>query len=210
MAASRDPLAPPLLFLHGLTIDGRDGAVLARALPEMHVVYPDLPGHGGAAPAPDWSPRALAEGVSAAHPARSVVVGHSWGGAIAVWLAALHPARVAALVLLDGGWFDRADLPRRAPPRDPHHAAALEALFASRSSEAWPALVAAKVPVLAVAGTKDDTGAKARLLARFHQAVPHARIESLPHVGHDLLRDAPAEVSALVATFVRAQPSLRP
>ena len=41
-----------VLYLHGLTIDGRDGALLARALPEMRVDYPDLPGHGKSAPAP--------------------------------------------------------------------------------------------------------------------------------------------------------------
>ena len=116
---------------------------------------------------------------------------------------------MSSLVLLEGGWFDRADLPRRAPPRDPNHAAALEALFASRSSEAWPAVAAANIPVLAVAGTLGDDGTKARLLERFREKVQHAHIEILPEVGHDLLRDAPDAVVTLVADFVRTH-GLRP
>jgi pimeloyl-ACP methyl ester carboxylesterase len=37
---------------------------------------------------------------------RFVFMGHSWGGSIGVHLAALHPERVEALVLLDAGYSD--------------------------------------------------------------------------------------------------------
>jgi pimeloyl-ACP methyl ester carboxylesterase len=202
-------VSDPLLFLHGLTIDNRDGATLARALPQLHVVSPNLPGHGGEPPARDWHPRALAAALDAKHPERAFIVGHSWGAAIAAWLAASRPIeRLAGLVLLDGGWFDRADLPRGTAPRDAHQNAALEAFFASRTSEAWPALAAngrAGVPILAIAALRgDDDGAKARLLERFRRAVPAAQIESWTDVGHDLLRDAPDRVCATIAAFVRA------
>ena len=42
---------------------------------------------------------------------RPVLVGHSWGGTIAVHAAADRPSDVAALVLLDSGHVDYADVP---------------------------------------------------------------------------------------------------
>ena len=78
---------------------------------------PDLPGYGGSPPiAPDdYAVPALA-GSSAGSPAtsagsRSVLAGHSWGGAIACHLAAAHPDLVAALILVDSGHLDYADTP---------------------------------------------------------------------------------------------------
>lgn len=198
-----------VLFLHGLTIDGRDGAVLARALPERVVIAPDLPGHGKTAPVDDWSLRALASWVAEHHPEPGPVVAHSWGAAIAVWLAATAPRRVTSLVLLEGGWFDRADLPRRAPPNNIHHARALEALFAQRTSEAWPLLAAQDIPVLAVAGTLGDDGTKERLLTRFQELVPRAERHVLTTAGHDLLRDAGESTSALVAAFLRGHHQIK-
>lgn len=196
-------VARSLLYLHGLTVDGRDAAVLAHALPELAVRAVPLPGHEAPA-VDDWSPRAIASGlVATLPPEASVIAGHSWGAAIAVHLAALAPGRASALVLLDGGWFDRAELPRRAAPRDRDHAAALAALFATPSSGAWPALAAAPVPILAVVGAADAGEVKRALLARFVAAVPHADTLVLADVGHDLLRDAPIEVARAVAGWLR-------
>jgi pimeloyl-ACP methyl ester carboxylesterase len=64
----------------------------------------DLPGFGGASPVPAAAAGAggYAELVAPALDAcaeRVVVIGHSFGGRVAVNLAALHPERVAALVL---------------------------------------------------------------------------------------------------------------
>ncbi len=194
----------PLLFLHGLTIDGRDAAVLSRALPSYSVRAVPLPGHE-APPVDDWSPRAIASSLVAELPSETcVLVGHSWGAAIAVHLASIVPARISALVLLEGGWFDRVDLPRRGAPTNPHHAAALEALFATRSSMAWPVMAQEKLPTLAVVGATDDAERKAELLAKFVARVPHAETRTFERIGHDLLRDGPDEVGAAVGAWCQS------
>ncbi|MFN8523679.1 MAG: alpha/beta hydrolase [Chloroflexota bacterium] len=42
-----------------------------------------------------------------------VLVGHSWGGNVALQFAATHPERVAGLVLVDGGFIELAAIPGR-------------------------------------------------------------------------------------------------
>jgi pimeloyl-ACP methyl ester carboxylesterase len=130
------------------------------------------------------------------------VAGHSWGAAIGLWLAALRPDRVRALVLLEGGWFNRRDLPPGRPPADPHHAEALRRLFESSSADAWPHLAHAALPVLAVAGMRNDRRLREPLLAAFQAAVPQAAIAVFPDAGHDLLRDAPLAVATCVADWL--------
>ena len=79
---------PPVLLLHGL---GATGAVWDRLgeLLERRLLVPDLPGHGGSAPLPEYSFEALAagvaEGLDEAGPV--VVAGHSLGGVVALELA---------------------------------------------------------------------------------------------------------------------------
>jgi lipase len=97
---------PTVLALHGLTGHGKRWESLAVGeLPQARVIAPDLRGHGRSPAAPPWNfeshvadLRALlaAEGAGPA-----VVVGHSFGGAIALHLAHRHPELVRGLVLLD-------------------------------------------------------------------------------------------------------------
>jgi pimeloyl-ACP methyl ester carboxylesterase len=91
---------PQVLALHGW---GRRGRDFAASLDGLDAIAPDLPGFG-ATPAPD-------DVIGAAEYARSVeplldefgrppvIVAHSFGGRIAVCLAALRPDRVGPLVL---------------------------------------------------------------------------------------------------------------
>jgi pimeloyl-ACP methyl ester carboxylesterase len=92
--------SPAALGLHGW---GRDRTDLGTALSGMDAVLVDLPGFG-ASPAPPeaWGAQGYAEGMlplleEFAGPV--VVLGHSFGGRVAVCLAAAHPERVRALVL---------------------------------------------------------------------------------------------------------------
>jgi lipase len=111
------PSTPPqLLAIHGLTGHGRRWETLAtRHLPEFAVAAPDLVGHGRSSWNAPWSIDANVAALAALLDAESagpvVVVGHSFGGAVALSLAAARPDLVADLVLLDpavgldGGWM---------------------------------------------------------------------------------------------------------
>ena len=105
-----------LLALHGLTGHGKRWESLAtRHLSEIAVAAPDLIGHGRSTWAAPWTidanVAALAELLEQQADGPVVVVAHSFGCAVALHLAAAHPDRVAALVLLDpaigldGGWM---------------------------------------------------------------------------------------------------------
>jgi lipase len=105
-----------VLAIHGLTGHGKRWQPLAtQHLAEISVAAPDLIGHGRSSWAAPWTIDANVTALAALleHQAEGpvVVVGHSFGGAVAVHLAATHPDRVAALVLLDpvialdGAWI---------------------------------------------------------------------------------------------------------
>lgn len=109
-----------LLAIHGLTGYGGRWRHLAGYLPEIAIAAPDLLGHGRSSWAAPWTidanVAALAALLDEDADAPVLVVGHSFGGALALHLAAAHPDRVAALLLLDpavgldGGWMrDIAD-----------------------------------------------------------------------------------------------------
>ncbi|HYZ67974.1 MAG TPA: alpha/beta hydrolase [Mycobacterium sp.] len=116
------PSRPPqILAVHGLTGHGRRWQTLAtKHLPDVAIVAPDLIGHGRSSWAAPWSIDANVDALAALLDAETdgpvVVVGHSFGGAVALNLAAARPDLVAALVLLDpavgldGAWMrDIAD-----------------------------------------------------------------------------------------------------
>lgn len=126
---------PQVLAIHGLTGHGRRWETLAHAhLPEISVLAPDLIGHGRSSWDAPWTidanVDALAGLLDTDEPA--LVVAHSFGGAVALSLAAAHPDLVTALVLLDpavgldGHWmaeiadqmFSSPDYPDRAEARD--------------------------------------------------------------------------------------------
>lgn len=106
---------PAVVALHGW---GRDRSDFARALDGFDAVSVDLPGFG-MTPPPDeaWGTEQYADRVVAlleevGRPV--VVVGHSFGGRVAVRLAARRPELVRALVVT-GAPIARLDGPRRRP-----------------------------------------------------------------------------------------------
>jgi lipase len=116
--------APPLFCLHGVTSwGGRFRRMAQERLGAFHVFAPDLRGHGVSDWEPPWNLGThtddLVETLDALHLERVDLVGHSFGGRLALELAARKPDRVGRLVLLDPAvWvpppiaLERAELTR--------------------------------------------------------------------------------------------------
>ena len=105
-----------ILAVHGLTGHGMRWKTLAtRHLPDYTIVAPDLLGHGRSSWEAPWTldanVAALADLLAREATRPVVVVGHSFGGAVALNLAVARPDLVASLVLLDpavgldGAWM---------------------------------------------------------------------------------------------------------
>ncbi|WP_293058108.1 alpha/beta fold hydrolase [Mycobacterium sp.] len=145
-----------LLAIHGLTGHGQRWRSLAAGhLPDISVAAPDLLGHGRSSWAAPWTidanVTALAGLLDDLADAPVVVVGHSFGGAVALHLANAHPDRVSALVLLDpaigldGEWMRKIADAMLASPDYPDAAQAR----AEKSAGSWvdvePALLDAEL-----------------------------------------------------------------
>jgi pimeloyl-ACP methyl ester carboxylesterase len=100
-----------VLAVHGITASHLAWRAVAREVagePAVCVLAPDLRGRGHSARLPPPYGMAahvadLVDVLDDAGAGRAVLVGHSMGGYVAARLAAEHPDRVAAVVLLDGG-----------------------------------------------------------------------------------------------------------
>jgi pimeloyl-ACP methyl ester carboxylesterase len=118
-----DPGGRPVLYWHGVYIAARASMTINEAGPilarehGLRVLAPDAPGFGNspALETADYHPQALADLVprllDALDIERAPFVGFSWGGDVGCHVAARHPERLTALVLLDAGYND--------PPFDP-------------------------------------------------------------------------------------------
>jgi len=103
---SGDPL---LLLLHGLGATGDVWAgwqpVLAERWPGRWLA-PDLPGHGGSAPLPDYIFDALAGAVQPLVEPGTVVLGHSLGGVVGLALATTAPVAKVVGLGIKVAWTD--------------------------------------------------------------------------------------------------------
>jgi pimeloyl-ACP methyl ester carboxylesterase len=102
---------PPILCLPGLVRTGADFETLAPAIVEgRRVVTIDYPGRGDSGRSPDvtrYAPEACLRDVmdacAALHIHHAVVIGTSFGGLLAMGLAAARPGLVRAVILNDVG-----------------------------------------------------------------------------------------------------------
>ena len=120
-----------------------------------------------------------------------VVMGHSWGGAIAVRYTAAHPENVTGLVLLDSGHIDYCDLPgvdvdrpasewvdevRARDGRLPEARGRAMHGLTARVSDAWPVIAEHRIPTLLVLATlPPHVDQNREHVGRFQEAVPQRR-----------------------------------
>ncbi|MCU1586128.1 MAG: alpha/beta hydrolase [Microbacteriaceae bacterium] len=100
--------APAVLAVHGVTATHRSWPAVARHLPGVRFIAPDLRGRGrsNGLPRPWGMPQHaddLAAVLEALNVPRALVLGHSMGAFASLVLANRHPALVSGLVLVDGG-----------------------------------------------------------------------------------------------------------
>jgi pimeloyl-ACP methyl ester carboxylesterase len=115
-----DVEAPAVLYWDGLGGTGLHANELGPLLADRfaaRVIAPDAPGHGRSAPVSSdgYRPSRLAatsaELLSALDVGPALFIGFSWGAEVALAFGAQQSRHVTGLVLVDGGYWDFADLP---------------------------------------------------------------------------------------------------
>lgn len=206
----------PIVMLHGLGVSAASLGPLAERLAERRTTLVcDLPGFGLSDADGVWSTSRVADAVEEVIERRGLgrvtLVGHSWGCHVAAFVAARHPERVGALVMLSPA-FDRRssgavgqilrlvlDAPRERPAlvlggvRDCLRAGPLRVVATLHEAASIPLdrLVArVGAPILIVRGRRDPL-TTARWTRRLARSAPRARIAEIPRGAHGLGHDAP-------------------
>lgn len=100
----RSGAGPAVLLLHGLPGTAEDWNLVTRLLPGRRTVAIDRPGYGfstgGYFPL-ERQLQAIQELIVKLHMGHPILVGHSYGGTIALAFAEQHPGEVSGLVLVD-------------------------------------------------------------------------------------------------------------
>lgn len=224
--------APPIVYLH----EGLGSAEQWRDLParighQAHA-YSRL-GYGRSDPAPlprplDYMEReakdSLPRVLDALEIERAVLFGHSDGGSIALLAAAMHPARVSALVLEAPHVFvEEISVTSIAQAKVAYETADLRARLSKYHAnvdiafrgwnDAWldPGFRAwniewclkdVRVPVLVLQGEDDPYGTRAQVDAIAAGATGPVTPVLIPKCGHAPHRDAPDEVVTRTQSFI--------
>lgn len=108
LPGSSNPALPPIVFIHGASGNLRDQEAAFRTLLEgrTELLFIDRPGHGYSERGgpengfPDGQAAAISRLMDLKGMDRAIIVGHSFGGAIAASFAVLHPEKTAGLLFL--------------------------------------------------------------------------------------------------------------
>ncbi|WP_299646643.1 alpha/beta fold hydrolase [uncultured Jannaschia sp.] len=101
-----------ILALHCMLASGAAWRGVQGAMPETRLVCPDLPGHGHAAPwdaARPFMDQAVEIAWAAVPPGAFDLIGHSYGGCVALRLLAEAPDRIRSLTLVEPVMFAAAE-----------------------------------------------------------------------------------------------------
>ena len=182
LAATRWPgQGTPVVLLHGLASQRRFWNLVVPHLAGLPLVALDARGHGDSArPEGGYDLATVAGDVAVAMDAlglsRAVLVGHSWGGAVAATFAAEHAERSLAVVCIDGGFnspppdIDReAARKRLEPPRFAMPPDEIEAMIRQYAPARWtPEMAGAVLPIFEVG---EDGLARSRLAFETHMKI---------------------------------------
>ncbi len=230
LEAGEKHAAPPLLMLHGL-MQGAD-IFLPHPLPELaadfHVIAPDLPGFGYSGRMSEYGAEPYAHLLFAFMEAlghsRFDLMGHSVGAQIALTMAAMHPERVAHLLLVDSAglpqagpaWLNPVKMLADASMR---HYKLYPKLFrlARRSTAMREALDMVKhehvtdqlkhiaAPTLVVWGSRDRV-APLEHGAFLAKHIPNARLAIIRGSGHMPFYQNPEQFVRLARGFLKREP----
>ena len=110
---------PPMVLIHGLGGAAENWVDLAPLLSQrFRLLIPDLPWHGASGAGPSrvtlrTFSDAVCQCLDAEELASSVVIGHSFGGQVALQIAIVEPWRVRALVLAPVSGISSSEVKRR-------------------------------------------------------------------------------------------------
>ncbi len=182
----------PVVLLHGLASQRRFWNLVVPYLAGLPVLALDQRGHGDSEQPDDGYgfPHVVADLATALDTlawSRGVIVGHSWGAAVALSFAAAHPERALAVVAIDGGLVSlaegdeprdvvrrRLEPPRLALPPDDLRALLRQGPLALHWS---PEVEDALLPIFSVGA---DGLARARLPFERHMQVVDALLDYDP------------------------------
>jgi len=204
-----DPRGRPVLYWHGVHIAARASMAINEAGPilarehGLRVLAPDAPGFGNspALEPPDYHPHALADLVprllDALDIERAPFVGFSWGGDVGCHVAARHPERLTALVLLDAGYND--------PPFDPsqpfaEYLAENEAAWEENVEPSWDAVFAGARKRFRRWSPAIESSVRAGRVERDNRIVPSGDPLVVAAVQHGIAQALPSTTPASLAT----------
>src|SRR5437870_332290 len=153
----------PVVLIHGNPGSGQDWTRVFGPLSGLHkVIAFDRPGHGRSERPKhidvtvEVQARLLHDALKQLHVERPIVVGHSWGGALALVYAINYPQEVAGVVLNDS---------------------------LKQFSPRYPEIT---IPVSILAGDSDLIVPEKKNAERLHQVLPKSRLILLPKTGHQI------------------------
>jgi pimeloyl-ACP methyl ester carboxylesterase len=217
---------PAVVFLHSLAGNAAQwSAQLDHVRKTRRAVAPDLRGHGRSDPPADrdYTIDAHARDVGLLADAlgleRFALVGHSFGGGVALAFAAQQPARVTHLVLADPigdgtqtpeaevrPFVEALDSPAYTETIEGYWSsiagsdgAVLERLLAVMAFDPKPALATYRGPTLAIITPSNDFPYS---MHRLGAGIPHRVIEG---TGHWLQMERPAEFNRILDQFLGEQ-----